>query len=292
MKSNTPAAPFSLLACLWLALPAAAQPATEQVSMKIDLVAWGESISGLSLKAGKNEHPATALSFRYSKPVAYAGSNILEISRNTDAASQPAGADANADILPAIAARRKDNPNLVALAMLPSDSKRVTVLLAPASGGTFTAYVIDDDPSKLPLGRMRIHNLSPFPIAMRCNNESVSKLQTKQAVVVEPKNREIIYELAYQKDGEWVEQENNIATVRETEQAQLIVLKSDATFFTSRDGSRSGFLQTVILRRSKDDGNALAEVSPAEKAALKAKGLQEELEMEKAATRKRPRPKP
>lgn len=253
--------------------------------MKIDLVAWGETITGLTFKSGSHSAPVTALAFRYSKPIAYSGPGILEISRAPGSSSPEVTAAATAQILPAITARRKDNPNLVALAILPAESKHVTVLLAPAAAGTYVAYVLDDDPSKLPLGRLRIHNLSPHLIAMRCNNTVTTKLQPKQAVVVEPKKREVIYELAYQKDGAWVDQENNIATVREDEQAQLIVLQSEAEFFTSNDGGRAGFLQTVILRRNKNS-IALTEMDPAAKSAL-----EERLKREEEETERKHRPK-
>ena len=45
-------------------------------------------------------------------------------------------------------------------------------------------------------------------------------------------------------------QENNLFPVRENEQVHFIVTRSNASFFTSSDGSRAGFLQTAILRRS------------------------------------------
>jgi len=342
MKSNTFLALLPIAACLWSALPASAQKATQEVSMKIDVVAWGETITGLTIKSNKAGTPVTALAFRYSKPVTYSGPNILEISQTPEGAALPgapaaahgtaprtaaphatapttdaatatptatppadpptdaAPADAPADATPADAAaqipaallaRRKDNPNLVALALLPPDSKHVTVLLAPAAAGTFLAYVLDDDPSKLPFGRMRIHNLSPHFIAMRCNNATVSKLHTKDTVVVAPKNREVIYELAYQKDGEWVEQENNLATVKDDEQVQLVVLQSNATFFASTDGSRAGFLQTVVLRRNKNDLGVLTELDAATKAAIVARNLAEEEAAERKANHKPAAPK-
>ena len=287
MKFETVLAPLAAIVSLWSALPAAAQTAT--VSVKIDLVAWGESITGLSLKSGNGNTPVTAYAFRYSKPVSYTGPNVLEIYRTPEAgepAAPAANAGAAAEIPPALAARRKENPNLVSLAVLPTTSKHVTVLLAPAAAGTYQAYVVDDDPAKLPLGQLRIHNLCPLNIAVRCNGDKSGKLLPKQAVVIEPKNREVIYELAYEKDGEWIEQENNIAMVRDDEQAQLVVLQSDASFFTSTDGSKSGYLQTVILRRSQTDYGVLRELTAAEKKALDEQNRKEEAEMEKRATQK------
>lgn len=286
----------SILAVLCPVIPAAAQ--SDGVSMKVDLVAWGESIPGLTLKSAKGKDPVTALSFRYSKAVNYAGPVVMEVfqgsaSTGTGEATPADDPAAIKDIAAELAARRKKEPSLVALAILPSASKHVTVLLAPAASGTFQAYVIDDDPSKLPYGRMRIHNLSPYPVAMKCNNKAANLIKTKGSVVVSPMNGEVIYELAYQKDGEWVNQENNLAAVKESEQAQLVVLKSDADFFTSQDGSRSGYLQTVILRRDRNAEGELPEMSEAEKAAMLERLNREEDEMEKRATpTKGTKPKP
>ena len=299
MKSRLLFTTVSIAACIIAGMPARAQ-SDDAVSMKIDLVAWGESIPGLTLKSAKGKEPLTALAFRYSKAVSYSGPVVLEIFQGsagpgtpaddtTPAAANPA---AIKDIAAELAIRRKKEPSLVSLALLPPASKHVTVLLAPAAAGTFQAYVIDDDPSKLPFGRMRIHNLSPHLIAMRCNNGAANILKTKGSVVVSPNNKEIIYELAYQIDGKWVTQEENIATVKDSEQAQLVVLKSDADFFTSQDGSRSGFLQTVVLRRKRDGAGGLPELAESEKAALLERAKQEEEEMEKQATSKKKDPKP
>ena len=284
MKSEILFPAISITASVLMALPASAQSPGAGVSMKVDLVAWGESISGLSLKSAKSENTVTALAFQYSKPVNYAGPALMEIHRQADSDTPQAAAEGVVAGIPAaLAARRKEDPTLVSLVPLPSASRHVTVLLAPAAGGTYQPYVIDDDPAKLPLGRLRIHNLSPFPIAMRCNSNTGSELKTKETMVVEPRNHEVIYELAYQKEGEWVMQENNITTVKEDEQAQLVVLKSSAGFFTSQDGSGSGFLQTVVLRRNKNTMGSLPELSSSEKSALLERMKREEERMAKEA---------
>ena len=257
--------------------------------MKIDLVAWGESISGLTLKSAKTGDPVTALPFRYSKPLNYSGPTVLEIHQGSASAAstgeQPAAAASVTpnNVAAVLAERRKKDPTLVALAILPSASSHATVLLAPATGGTFQPYVIDDDPSKLPYGKLRIHNLSPVPIAMRCNNKAAQVLKTKESFVVPAVNKEVIYELAYQDNGEWTTQENNIATVTDQEQAQLVILKSDASFFTSQDGSRAGFLQSVVLRRDKNQTAAMPVISEAEKAAIGERVKAQEREAEQKA---------
>lgn len=242
---------------------------TPHVSMKVDLVSWGNDIVGLYLNAGGKSNEVTAKAFRYTQAVSYNGSQIVEISKNPatkDPADEiprdiPKGLEPPkeavapinpADLPPEILARRKDNPNLVALATLPLNSTRATILLAPAKGGTFQTYVIDDDPSKLPLGQLRIHNYCPFPIAIKCNGSKPIQMKTKDAFIVPPKDKQVVYELAYEKDGKWVQQENNLVPLRPQEQAQLIILRSNADFFRSSSGGRSGFLQTVVLRRGQE----------------------------------------
>lgn len=302
MKYNIPAAAFAILVSLWAALAADAQSGV-QVTMKIDLVAWGEAISGLSLKSATGKS-ITAQAFRYSKPITYSGPVLLEIfrtdSKQPAAPEAPVAPEAAPAAAPApeaikaavgseawmqavLATRRKDNPNLVSLAMLPATSRHVTILLAPAASGTFLAYVIDDDPSKLPLGKLRIHNLSQDFVAMRCNNETTSKLKNKESVVVAPKEGFVVYALAYEKEGEWVTQESSFVSVKDDEQAQLVVLKSDASFFTSQDGSRSGYLQTVVLLRSAKGQIEIPEMSDSEKAALLERVQREEEQMAKDA---------
>ncbi len=249
----------SLLVPLALLLPAAlasgqaAAPA--QVAMKLDMVSWGNHIEGLRIKSRGNDLPFTAHSFEYSTPVDYAGPAIMEIYGSGGAGAAPAEAAPGeappaGNLLAELAKRRKEKPDLVALALLPAGSKHATVLLAAMPGGIYQTYVIDDDPAKLPPGRLRIHNQTPIPIAVRCNRTTTAELKLGQSTVVKPVDRSVIYELAYERNGKWKMQENNIVTVEDADQVQLIVLKSDADFFTSGDGSRGGFLQTVILRRT------------------------------------------
>jgi hypothetical protein len=127
------------------------------------------------------------------------------------------------------------------------------VLLAPAGGNTYQAYVINDDPTLLPLGKLRIHNLSPMTIAMRCNGQTPKEIKTRETFTTTAPNQQVIYELAYQAGDEWKVQENNMLLIRPNEQTQLIILRSTNQFFLSADGSAGGFLQTVVLRRGQNN---------------------------------------
>ena len=273
MKSKL-SLPILAVALVWLPLAPAqdAKPEGTPVSLKIDLVAWGNDIPGLSIKANGRGEEVTALAFRYSKPLKYSGGNILEIYQDPNAQAEQSAKmerlaresmEANPELGPArrspspppsaAAPSGPAEPKVVATATLPTNSQRVTVLLAPGMDGQFQCYVIDDDPSRLPFGRLRVHNMAPVPVALRFNDQPVKEMAAREAILVQPqKNNQVIYELAYKKDGQWKMQENNLVKVMPAEQAQMIILKSNASFFTSSDGSSSGFLQSVVLRRTRE----------------------------------------
>lgn len=228
----------------------------QSVSLKVDLVAWGDEIKGLSLKNANTSAGLTAIPFQYSTALSYAGSNVMEIYQiggttraSRSRTSSPGESAEDQAIWAELAKRKKENPNLVALAKLPLNSKRVTVLLTPGRDGTYRTIVIDDTPEKLPLGQLRIHNHSPMSVALRCNKASVKELKICESFVVIPKDEQIIYELAYKNGDKWTILENNIIRVQEGEQAQMIILKSDNAHFVGSSGDRSGFLQSVVLRR-------------------------------------------
>lgn len=261
-------------------------PAQEEaVSMKIDLVAWGDSIGGVSLKTAEANGTLIAMAFKYSKPIEYSGPELMEIYKSGDGglppkpepseedklhqsmplriedapANQAQDAAAKSPLALELEKRRKEKPTLVALAQLPANCRRATVLLAPAAGDTFVAYVIDDDPTKLPMGQLRIHNLSPYLIAVRCNGDNAKEMKTRDTKIVSITNQQCLYEIACKDTDEWRIVENNIIPVRQNEQTQMIILKSKNQFFLSNDGSSGGFLQSVILRRRPE---APAPVTP------------------------------
>ncbi|MCU0779787.1 MAG: hypothetical protein MUF04_01645 [Akkermansiaceae bacterium] len=267
--------------------------ALAQVSMRVDLVAWGPPIEGLTLK-GPGGSPVTARPFSYGKSLPYNGPEILEI--HQAAGSAPAAApsgDELAKVPAALAERRKLAPTLVALAKLPTGSKRATVLLAPAVGGTYQAHVIDCDPSKVPVGKLSILNLSPYRIAMRFNQDKEAKqLAPKETHVVAPANGDVIYELAYESEGEWIMQENCVLMVPPEDQTQMIVLRTDSDLFRSSMGSSAGHLQLVTLRRGPREPDEIYEISKADREAAQREADRINREMEEQAKPENQRRKP
>jgi hypothetical protein len=270
MRSNI----FPAVACLLFVFhPSSvvhAQDPYPAVAMKVDLVAWGDGISGLSVAAASKKSAVTALAFSYSKPVPYAGPCLMEIYQNGGVAEEtfkgPLPDDASIPIVPEektdkaeklavpplLQEMRKKNPDLVAIAMLPVGSRRATVLLAPGPDKTFQTFVIDDDPTKLPFGKVRMHNLTPVPIAIRCKGAKTLELKPKETAVAVPENRYITYELACKEGEEWKILKSDMLRVAENEQVQMAVVKSNNKYFMSSDGSMGGTYQVVVLRRAKE----------------------------------------
>jgi hypothetical protein len=255
-----------------------AQDQDPQVSMRIDFVSWGEDIHGLEVLAGKRGRPVTALAFRYSEPFQYTGSQILSLALGEayeNAAKELAqayeaqwledkaeGLDVpdepfvpiappevkDGEIPKALALAREKNPALAALVRLPAASRRVTVLLAPGPQRSLVPHIFDDDPSRHPEGTPRVHNLSPHPVSIR-TAAGKTELPPGKSFMAKSADKIFAYEIAYQIDGVWKTQENNMINIGSKEQLHMVILRDTSSFFTSSDGSRGGFLQVAFLRR-------------------------------------------
>lgn len=251
-------------------LVSAQESTSPRITTKVDLVSIGEDIPGLKL--GKGKKPVSALAFRYGKTIHYKGPRIIEISQVAGATNaRPEDEDHPDALVPlppqeipatevdlkdsiakAIMKRREKNPDLVALAVVPSGSRHVTILLTPAANNTYRTYVINDDPTKLPYGKMRVHNFCRHPISMRFNNRKAQIIPSLKGRQEAPnKHNSLSYLLGYPKNKSWKIQENNILKITPDEQVQMIILHSRSSFFTSSSGSRSGRLQVAVLRRNK-----------------------------------------
>lgn len=252
--------------------PLAAQDAPK-VQATLDFVAWGEDLTGVEIAEGTQHVAATALAFRYSQPVKYNGTQTLSIYWNkaaTPPSSAPlkgspappspapavpakGGTPVDSDKIPdELAKRREKEPNLAAIVPLIAGASQMTILLAPGPQNSFRCYVIDDEPTRFPWGKIRVHNYAAIPIGVKMNQGKMTALKNQESVIAPTgADGSLVYELAYPKDGKWKMQENNVLQVQPNEQVHFIVLQSDASFFRSSDGSKGGFLQSVTLRREK-----------------------------------------
>ena len=276
MKSKTtklrPASPFVLLFLCF-----ASMAAQGQVSMKINLVAWGDEIPGLTLKSSSGKG-ITAPSFAYGEALSYSGPQLLAIYQGEVEVEKPIYTEADMDGsgkldmpelpkrpvtvdptavddpgLKALLTRKLEDPDLVALVKLPADSRHITILLAPSAQGTFQPYLIDDDPREVPSGALVVHNLSGFPVR-------VEQIAGRQQCELKPKGRFVLaaderdrfrYRISYKEKDSWTVATNNRVRLPDNQKTQLIVLQSDNNYFKSVDGTRGGFLQVVVLKRTE-----------------------------------------
>ncbi len=265
---------------LSVAVSLQAQEEDKQVSMLLDFVAWGKDLSGVEVLDGKSGTPVTAQAFRYSKPFKYVGPQTLSLALSADFENavkeqaeihesqlrenktegidssdrpsvQNTTSEVKGDKIPAVLAlAREKNPSVAALVSLPADSRRVTILLAPGPQRSLIPHVIDDDPSRHPLGKIRIHNLSKYPISLRTNSKNYQELLPAKNFIASAPDGILAYELAYQIEGKWKVQENNLINIGNSDQLHMVVLNNTSSFFTSSDGSKGGFMQVLFLRRT------------------------------------------
>ena len=277
MKFNQMHSVYFFVSSLFLLSFLSAQD-SESVQAKVNLVAWGPKISGLVLKNPSGD-AVEALPFSYNKSISYSGPSLLaiykvevqedkpvsdEVDDGEDGIQEepleasPSESEKSIDLekvknpyVKLLFERREEEPELVSLVPLPSNSKNVTILLAPAAQGTFQPHVIDDDPRKLPKGKLRVHNLTPFPIRVEeIRGQQRCELEPKKQFLFRPnKNNLFTYRISYKKGSKWQVEKSSQIWIRAEEQLQLVILKSEDQFFTSADGTRLGFLQFATLRR-------------------------------------------
>jgi len=256
-----------------------AQNQDPKVSMRIDFVSWGEDISGLEVLTGKRGAPVKALAFRYSESFDYSGPQILSLAlgeayenaakemaeayeaqrlkdkaEGIDVPDEPFVPVASPEVkgrgIPkALALAREKNPSLAALVRLPAASRRVTVLLAPGPERSLVPHIFNDDPARHPLGMARVHNFSPHPVSMRTAEGKTTELLPGKSFLAQAPGKIFAYEVSYQTDGVWKVQENNMIDIGSKEQMHMVILLNSSSFFTSKDGSRGGFMQIAFLRR-------------------------------------------
>ena len=275
MKFNHFLRPVIIATCLLnVPLLFAQGKRASQVVTRVDLVSMSETIPGLYLGKKKSKS-VRALAFRYEKTLRYKGGRLIEISQissNTQPEEDLTDEDKDHELKPltrkqlpkskikpndkftkAIAKRRKKKPNLVALARVPAGARHITILLTPADNNTYVTTVINDDPTKLPYGKMRVHNFCKHPISLRFKNRKKPSIITpRKSIQISPAaNKTCRYLLAYPKNKKWKIQESNIINIPPDEQVQMVILRSKSSFFVSGSGSRGGRLQVAVLRRQK-----------------------------------------
>ena len=153
---------------------------------------------------------------------------------------------------PPLPGEKKDAvpPNVGTIRFTPG-VKRHTVLLFGSEKG-YESRVIVDDQEKFPVGTVRLYNLCPIPVAVRCNQSATIQLAPNQSEIVKPRaDQVVITESAYQLNGEWIRADDDFIPARPTDQTSVFFLISGDKYFVSTDGV-SRQMQMVVLREKPE----------------------------------------
>ena len=172
-----------LTLALWSATLAAAEPATERISVRLKFMAWDDALLGCGIRTSGKVVPVGILLDYLSNEIVYEGPARLEIVRITaneppqDAPTKKGAAKpAKQAVKPAPA-----NEPPVAWVNLPASANGQRLILAVAPGkweGGIMA--IPDSPGSFPPGSLRFFNLCPYPLEVRIGQNSV-KIPQKEA---------------------------------------------------------------------------------------------------------------
>ncbi|MFT6794634.1 MAG: hypothetical protein ACJAR1_002645 [Rubritalea sp.] len=265
---------FAMLFLLQPSLYAQSQDQKNKVKVRVDIISMSENIPGLYLGKKKNK-TVNALAFRYHETLKYNGNRVIQISQGSTKDTEPQfevskedekdalkpltakelpkiEADKESELLKTITKLREKNPDLVALATVPPGSRQITILLIPAGDNIYSTLVFDDDPSKMPYSKMKIHNFCKHRISMKFSNAKPAIIKPGKMYMVDPKGKQTVsYLLSYPKKKKWKPQESNIIRVTKNQQVRMIILSSKSSFFKSSSGARGGHLQVAVLRRDR-----------------------------------------
>jgi hypothetical protein len=245
----------SIIFCLLMAtsLRAVDVPERPPVSLRFTLVSWGDAIPEIFYKTGGTLKKITVPSFAHSVPIQYTGSPELVF--YTQQTSPPVtGADTETDSGSETKTKvGKIRPTEVGRVLLPADESRVTILLAPAGTNHYDCFAIPGDPTKFPYGQAKLVNISNQPLAIKCNRTTGVLLKPGESTVVPPNaNSTLFLEIAAHKGDKWKRLLDNIFSLKENEQATVILSRGDYKFFLSSGGDMENEIHITVLRQTKE----------------------------------------
>ncbi|HSH94199.1 MAG TPA: hypothetical protein VK968_08645 [Roseimicrobium sp.] len=243
-----------LLLCLSLVatLRGAEEPPKPPVSLTFSVVSWGNAISDLYYKSGGTHKKIVAPAFAPSASMQYTGPAELVFYSRQAPTSESNGSEFPA----AVSTKPKpEKPREIEACrvLLPADETRATILLAPIDPGHYQGFVIPGDPTKFPFGQAKLVNLYNQPLAIKFNRSGAVLLKPNESTVVAPNaDSSLLIEVAAYKGDKWKRLLDNIFTLREDEQALVILSSGDYKFFRNDMGEVAGEVQVTVLRQRKE----------------------------------------
>lgn len=142
--------------------------------------------------------------------------------------------------------------------------KRATLLVGE-SGGKYNVSVVDDNQDDFPPGQVRLYNVTPYRMAIRCNKTTTIALNPNECRIVQAGvDEELTVEPAYEINGKWRKLVSKRIAARSGYQATHFFLQSGSNYFRSMDGQIMTAIPsfTVYNQVEDKDDNPSSSASP------------------------------
>lgn len=118
----------------------------------------------------------------------------------------------------------------IAEVALPEKTSRLLFVFSPQADGTAKVQALDDTSETMPRGSARLYNAAPMPVAIRYNQET-SVLSPNQQKIVALAPPQVVVQMAYQKQGQWVRGGGNVFPTDNDIRQTIFIIISDSDVF-------------------------------------------------------------
>jgi hypothetical protein len=118
----------------------------------------------------------------------------------------------------------------IAEVTLPEKTSQVLFVFSPQADGTATVQALDDTQETMPRGSARLYNATSIPVAIRCNQDT-SVLSPNQQKIVALAPPQVVVQMAYQKQGQWVRGGGNVFPTDNDLRQTIFIVTSDSDVF-------------------------------------------------------------
>ena len=193
-------------------------PATpkKHISIEFTAVAWENELSDISLPKATTPLKLQIPAFERSKAYHYEGTNPIIIERN----------DAE------YAKSHKNYKPFVKSLLIPSDWKRVLLLIMPAAEGTFGVKPVRDDADEIKPETARIINISEETLCIKTPlNQEILPSGEQKILQIPAGSKQLDFAYARMVDNEWKLMGSKSVAASTDLRCIIIITKSDSDYF-------------------------------------------------------------
>jgi hypothetical protein len=196
--------------------PTPATP-TKHISFEFTAVAWEHELHDISLPKATTPLHLEIPPFERSKAYHYDGNNPIIIERN----------DAE------YAKSHKNYTPFVKNLLIPSDWKRVLLLILPGAEGTFGVKPVRDDADEIKPETARIINISGEILCIKTLNQREILPSGEQKILqIPPGSKQLDFAYAKMVDNDWKLMGSKAVAASSDLRCTIIITKSDSDYFS------------------------------------------------------------